>query len=175
MFSSCVFIPQPVMYATTVPSTTAQPTPPRVCDENLDYYEPVDVTRKDSDNNSFLGPSDTWKPDKPPNFTSPHEGSHMLVKFKPRTEVTSVTVKNDKGTRVMVYLAFKVKPSDREDFLPLVNPSGQKIFGGFTGDKIPLPESTPYVVEMEVYIVNPESTQGFLVVFNGCEHRGKSF
>ena len=158
----------------TAPSTTLQTTTEKVCDENLDNYEAVVVTRTNEDG-SPLAPGAPWKPTIPSEFTTPYSGSPMTVTFTPRSEVTSVTVYSDDETDNVVFVAFEVKPSDREDFVPLVNSDGTRFFMGTPGIKIGLPLSTPYVVEIKVYIVNPKPTSSFEVIFNGCEHRGKYF
>ena len=143
-----------------------------MCDENLDAYEPVSVSRSTEDGTP-VGPDDLWKPSNPPSLGNPYSGSHLSVTFTPRSEVTSVTILKDNFSPENVKVAFKVKPREGDEPVPLPRADGSDIFYGVPGFKIELPPNTPYVVEIEVYIVAPLDSDNFKVVFNGCEHVGE--
>ena len=143
-----------------------------MCDENLDAYEPVSVSRSTEDGTP-VGPDDLWKPSNPPPEDNPYSGSHLSVMFTPRAEVTSVTILTDNDSLGLVKVAFKVKPLEGDELVSLPRSDGSDIFYGVPGVKIPLPRNTPYVVEIEVYIVAPLDSDNFKVVFNGCEHVGE--
>ncbi|XP_022108238.1 SCO-spondin-like [Acanthaster planci] len=145
---------------TPAPSTTVQTTTEILCDENLDHYDPVSLKRFDDVGNP-VSPDDIWKPNSPPNVADPYSGSHLKVTFTPRSEITSVTIYKDNDSAEVVKVAFKVKPSDSDALVPLRRSDGSDIFYGIPGLKIALPPSTPYVVEMEVYIVEPLPAEGF--------------
>ena len=156
------------MTTTAAPSTT-----PEECAEDLDNYEPVTVTREDFDTGSPISPDEWWIPDNPPeNQDSPYDGSHVTVTFNPRSEVTSVIVKNKEGEVEELRLAFEFQPSDRLPYIPLVDETNSGIFIGNTGSKIPLPPSLPFVTSIRVYIVGPNPDTSYQVIFNGCEEKG---
>ncbi|XP_022111642.1 mucin-2-like, partial [Acanthaster planci] len=161
VFNGCEHVGLPTI---TVPTTTE-----RVCNENLDRYEPVSLSRA-TENGISIGPNDFWKPSNSPSETNPYSGSHLSVTFTPRTEVTSVTIYKDNDNLEVVKVAFKVTPSDTDELVPLRSSNGYGVFDGVPGQRIALPPDTPYVVEIEVYILNPLQNDSFKVVFNGCEH-----
>ena len=149
-----------------------QTTTEKVCDENLDTYEPVSVSRTTEDGTP-VGPNNLWRPSNPPTEDNPYSGSHLSVRFTPRAEVTSVTILKDNESREVLKVAFRVKPREGDELVPLPRSDGSDIFYRQPGLEIRLPPNTPYVVEIEIYIVDPLGNESFIVLFNGCEHVGK--
>lgn len=157
-----------------VPTTPPPTTTPEECSEDLDFYEPVTVTRLNSDTGSSLLPQDWWSPESPPgNVDFPHEGSFLEVHFAPRSRVTSVIINSISGATVAVLIAFKFQPSETSGFFPLKDETNSPIFTGFTGSKTHLSPSTPFVARLKVYIVSPVSSTEYQVIFNGCEEEGE--
>ena len=158
------------MTSTAGPSTT-----PEECAEDLDDYDKVTVSRENSDSSSPVTPDQWWKPDSPSKTTVyPHEGSHLIVTFDPRSTVTSVIVTNEEGVPEEVTIAFEFQPSDRAKYLPLANEANSNIFIGNTDTKISLPSSLPFITRLRVYLIKPNPDASYKIVFNGCEETGNS-
>ncbi|XP_022109176.1 mucin-2-like [Acanthaster planci] len=155
-----------VIQTTTVPLTTT----PEECADNLDSYGPVDVKRVTSENLDVPRPPEYWwNPTNPPTDESnPYDGSFLSAEFTPVAQVTSLVVVSKDDTVQEIKIAILVSHKPTGSLTPLRN-GEQALFVSSPGSKIHLPPDLLYVSTMVVFIVNPSSSAGFQVVFNGCE------
>ena len=152
-----------------MPSTT-----PIVCDDDLDSYDKVKVSRLNSDTNSELSPTDWWRPDDPSsNETSPYTDSYLEITFDVSVNVESVTIKNDQDAPDEdVRLAVEFQAGDRAPYYPLFEDGKPVILRGKADSKIDLPPSLPAVTGLRVYLVSPSPNFKYQVVLHGCEEEG---
>ena len=164
---------------TTTPAvTTARPptTTPEECSDNLDDYEPVTVTREESDKGLLVPAEEWWHPKDPPrDVRFPYEGSHLTVGFDVQTRLTSVIVLTNHEKAEAVQISLKIQLSVPQPYIPWEDPTSDSyVFVGKTGNRIRLPPSTPYITGIQVWLIAPYAPAGYQVIFNGCEVRGQS-
>lgn len=158
---------------TRAPSTTA----PEECAEDLDLYDPVTVTRINSDTGSMISPQSWWRPARlPEDEDFPYSGSYLEFQFTPRALVTSLVINSVLGRDEEVAITLKVRENAITDYYSLVDEAAlSRIFVGITGTKIYLPPSTPFATGLRVFIIRTSPGASYQVVLNGCEETGKGF
>ena len=157
----------------TAPTTTVPSTTGKVCDENLDTYAPVTVSRTAGDG-SAIGPDDFWLPDSNPfDPSDPYSAPKLTLTFDPQSEIRSVTVYDSDGSSDAVVIAIKSKSTQNSPLEDLLNDSGGNTFESPPGSAIVLPNAPQYAEQLDVHIVNPSSNRKYQVRANGCEHAGK--
>ena len=101
-----------------------------------------------------------------------YDRPHMVVDFNVGVKITSVRINSNDGIQHPVSVAFKYTLSGTSTDTDLMSVDNSYIFYGLTGDKIRLPEDTPFVARLNVYIVKGDdvaSNLGYTVSFDGCE------
>ena len=161
---------------TTVGTSTAIPiTTEHVCDENMDEYGEVDVTRS-VEAGDDLDDDDWWTPSSGSNTSSPYEGSPLTIATTSPGQITSLLVERQDDDNTTIRVAVRVKPSGSEDFEPVLNPDNNSTWFEVTpGEKIPLPEGIPVGSVIEVYVIEPVPDSPLSVTPFGCKPPGKCY
>ena len=153
---------------TRAPTSTVPPTTVGVCDENMDEYGQVDVTRTD-EAGSPINKGDGWTPNNPSTDSEPYSGSHINVNFDEPVKITSILVETSDGSDETVKIAVRVKVEGSDIFIQISNRADDKnVFNTDPGSKIPIPDGIGPVVEIEVYVVDPKPDSPIKVTPYGC-------
>ena len=154
-------------------TTTGATTTEHICDEDMDEYGPVDVTRS-TDPETDLEDDGFWSPSSLSNTSNPYEGSPLTIATSSPVQLTSLQVDKQDGDDTPVVVTIRVKPVGSDEFVPVINPeTGTPFFEVIPGEKFPLPDDMPPGDAIEVYVVEPGSDSPLDVTPFGCEHPGK--
>lgn len=162
---------------TTHPGSTTEEV---YCNEDLDDYVPVTVQRHLSEAADLpLLPDEWWIPQDVPMPEDEEEvyfRPYMMVDFNPSVKVTAVPIHSEDGIRHPVSVAFTYTLSGTSTVTEIMSDDNNRIFNGFTGEKILLPDNTPFIARLNIYIVTRNdvaSSLGYTVSLDGCEETSK--
>ena len=144
------------------------------CDENMDDYGPVNVTRSTTPGGD-LDNEDWWTPSDPSDVKdNPYGGSPLTIHTSSPIDFTSLLVERKDDDKTPISIAVRIKPSGSDDFKNVNNPDdGSPVFKVEPGTNLPLPEGLDPGDEIEVYVLEPGLDSPLYVTPFGCEPTGE--